>query len=1020
MHRRNADAARAEVAKLVDKFDGERNRAQSEADVRAGYVDLLFQALGWNVFNDPGQITNYRREGYVRGAGFVDVGLELRGQPVLFLEAKRFGRIPASAQRSGDRTVEEKQAFRYARGKSITYAILTNFERLHVFNADHERLIYAFDHPQDYLRNFEALWRLSPAEVERGSLPWWEGQFEKKDVDLEFLAALRRWRLQLANAIHEHNVSNPILLRGDGSFDFDRLMAGVQRILDRLILIRYGDDKEVLLAHDLLDTTLAEYRNRGAYARSDHLMRAFADLSHMMDQHHNTTLFAPGHICELLAIPNQTLAQVIEEMNGISFRKFTSDILGSTHESYLGTKLALRNGRVEDEERRDVRKGRGIYYTPRWVVQYIVDNTLGRRLKELEEEHGLHAIQKVRGLAVLDPACGSGSFLIYAYQVLAEFYRRLNDDIAQEQARLVRKATQLSLMEHLEEIRHLPAPVADYPDVILREHLFGVDLDPEAAEIAAVNLTMQAFADSRNKKLPVILNENIKVGNSLISGGEAELSPYFGDRWREKRPFNWAGEFPAVMACGGFDVVLGNPPYVRIQSLQEQERDYFRDHFETSFGSFDLYILFIEQAIRLLKQGGRLGFITSGKFLRSTSGSKVRALIRQQSAVDMIIDLSALQVFGGTTTYPTMLILRKGREERLLYYAVLHETPQPEAGGLGNPADRVERRVAQDAIHNGAWPPARGEPLMEKLSVRGVPLKDVARRIFQGLVTGADKVFVVEKRALKQDGTWTVFSRTTQSEHELEPGLLKPVVIGSRHVHRYSADESGLLLLFPYRRHGEEMEILDEDLLQVEFPRTWEYLSANRARLEQREMGKHKGPKWYRYGRTQNLAQFDQPKLMLPYMTRRIAAHFDSQGILYTVNVTTGGYCITLKEERPNQYRYLMGILNSALAHYWMRTRATTHQGGHYGVMPQHLSKLPIRVVDFDNPEGKGMHSGLLALVDRMLELHRRKAEPSLPQSEQEDLGQLIASADREIDGLVYDLYGLAEEERRLVEEAVN
>ncbi|MDO8671640.1 MAG: N-6 DNA methylase, partial [Dehalococcoidia bacterium] len=383
----------------------------------------------------------------------------------------------------------------------------------------------------------------------------------KKDVDLEFLAALRRWRLRLANAIREHNAGNPLLLHEDGNLNFDQLMAVVQRILDRLILIRYGDDKEVLLVHDLLDSTLAEYRSRGAYARPDHLTRAFADLSQMMDQHHNTTLFAPGHPCEQVVIPNDTLAQVIEEMNNISFRKFTSDILGSTYESYLGTKLTFRNGQVEDEERRDLRKGHGIYYTPRWVVQYIVDNTLGHRLKEMEEEHGLHAIEKVRGLAILDPACGSGSFLIYAYQVLAAFYRRFNESIAQEQARMLANAAQFRLFDTLEDIKHLPEPVTDYPDVILREHLFGVDLDPEAAEIAAVNLTMQAFADSRNKKLPRILNENIKVGNSLVSGGEAELNPYFGDAWQKKRPFNWANEFPEVMATGGFDIVLGNPPY---------------------------------------------------------------------------------------------------------------------------------------------------------------------------------------------------------------------------------------------------------------------------------------------------------------------------------------------------------------------------------------------------------------------------------------------------------------------------
>lgn len=172
------DEARRQIAELVKNYERETSKNQSEADVRAGYIDRLFVALGWNVYNDPGELTNYRREGYIRGAGMVDVGLEIAGQPALMLEAKRFGVIPQSTERLGDRTLEEKQLFRYARGQKIPYCILTNFERLQVFNADHERLILWFDSPEELLDRLPELLHLSPERVQAGSLPSTEGSLK--------------------------------------------------------------------------------------------------------------------------------------------------------------------------------------------------------------------------------------------------------------------------------------------------------------------------------------------------------------------------------------------------------------------------------------------------------------------------------------------------------------------------------------------------------------------------------------------------------------------------------------------------------------------------------------------------------------------------------------------------------------------------------------------------------------------------------------------------------------------------
>jgi len=652
-----------QIAQLVDKYKQEANRNQSEADLRAGYVDLLFLALGWNVYNNPGELTNYRREGYIRGAGYVDVGLEIAGESLLMLEAKRFGALPPSSERAFDRTLEEKQLFRYARGKKIPYCILTNFERLHVFNADHERLVLAFDEPAEYLGRLSELLHLSPEKVKAGSLAASERQLEIKDIDETFLESLQGWRKLLANTIYQHNLTNSALQTKD-QFDFGKLMAAVQRILDRLILIRYADDKEVLLTYDVVEGMLSNYRRKGSYARLDDLMRELIDFSHRMDDHHNTTLFQPGHICEQVFVPNEVLEKIMAEMNNISFRKFTSDILGSTYETYLGTKLALRNGEVKSEERRDIRKAGGIYYTPPPIVHYIVDNTLGKLLEELESEHQLHAIGKVRQIRVLDPACGSGSFLIYAYRLLSNFYRRINEMIDKERVRLLASAGSTDMFQRLDLFKQLPEPLVDYPRHILEEQLYGVDIDPEAAEIAAVNLTMQAFADAKREKLPLILNENIKVGNSLVSGTEEELKRYFGDDWQNRKPFNWQEEFEEIMKDGGFEVVIGNPPWVSlkgkfgVEGFTEAEINYLTEKYRANTYRPNMVEYFIKRSLMLLKEAGFHSFVIPDRVFANLQFEDLRRKMLETCRVRSLIHRVP---FPGTIADAAIYIVQKGK-----------------------------------------------------------------------------------------------------------------------------------------------------------------------------------------------------------------------------------------------------------------------------------------------------------------------------------------------------------------------
>ncbi|MDP2919213.1 MAG: TaqI-like C-terminal specificity domain-containing protein [Dehalococcoidia bacterium] len=961
------DEAKQKISELVNKYERETNKNQSEADVRAGYIDLLFDALGWNVYNDPAEPTRYRREGYIRGGGIVDVGLEIAGQPVLMLEAKKFGAIPRSNERLGDRTLEEKQLFRYARGKKIPYCILTNFERLQVFNADHERLILWFDDPEELISRLAELLHLSPEKIQAGSLPSTERQLEIKPVDESFLALLQDWRLQLANAIYEHNSDNPALKTSD-AFDFGKLMEAVQRLLDRLILIRYADDKEVLLAYDVIENILSNYRKKGAYASTDHLMRELINFSHMMDKYHNTTMFQPGHICEQVFIPNNILDRIISEINNISFRKFASDILGNTYETYLSTKLVLKNGVVSSEERVDIRKAGGIYYTPSFIVHYMVDNTLGHLLSELENEYGLHAIEKAKEIRVVDPACGSGSFLIYAYQVFADYYRRMNEMIENERLKLLVGGASSDMFERMETFKQLPEPLIDYPHHILEKQLYGVDIDSEAAEIAAVNLTMQAFSDTKREKLPLILNENIKVGNSLVSGTEEELRSYFGDSWQEKNPFNWQQEFSKIMAEGGFDIVIGNPPYVRQEQLQEF-KPILQTKYECYTGIADIYVYFYERGFQILKEGGLLSYISPNKYFRSGYGQKLRQFLSTKTTISQLIDFGDAPVFNAIT-YPSVIILLKSlpaeNQTRIFTWK-----PGPPLEEFAIVFRSESFLIAQKELSADGW---RLEStvvlrLLEKLRRVGKPLGEyVDGRFYRGIVTGLNEAFVVD-RATRD---------LLIAEHPSSAELLKPFLRG-RDVKRWLIEPPDLWLIFT--RHGVDI---------TKYPAINKYLNKYKKQLMPgAEDGRKPGSyEWYEI--QDNIAywkEFEKPKIAYPNICKRNEFAWDDKG--YYINQKA--FII------PDASKYLLGILNSTVVLWLFDKLLAKLQNGYYEPSAIFIKDFPIPVTN----ETQHIES----LVNRILAIKDKNPNAD------------VSELEHQIDQLVYQLYGLNEEERKIVEE---
>ena len=440
----------------------------------------------------------------------------------------------------------------------------------------------------------------------------------------------------------------------------------VQRFLDRLIFIRTVEDREI--EPNRLHALVRQYKDSAKKGKN-----LFADLQALfreLDNVYNATLFAESTIDHVSIHNPDLLAGIIGGLYDVpkhyakyNFNAIDADVLGAVYEQYLGWKVQDPKGEnALDVGKREKRKAQGIYYTPKFVVRYIVQNTLGRLLEEGRDPHSLR---------VLDPACGSGSFLIEAFDVLDRWLAQHEPDVP---ARARRRR-------------------------ILNENLYGVDLDEQAVEVARLNLLLRAAGE--REKLPMLTH--IRRGNSLIddpavAGGAA---------------FKWQEEFADVFKAGGFDVVIGNPPYVRMEGFKEAKL-YLRERYTTHAERLDLYGYFIERELELLKHNGRFGMIVSNKFLKAQYGKGLRQYITRNSQLESLVDLAGLPVFHEATVRTVIIISRRaqgGTEAPLIYTPVMsamqYEQVEKNSIPLQHIVSSVGYLVQQTQLRGNTWNFAR-------------------------------------------------------------------------------------------------------------------------------------------------------------------------------------------------------------------------------------------------------------------------------------------------------------------------
>lgn len=980
------------IGQIVYEATNLKDSGQYRADlIISKVVAPMLSALGWQ-----------RKKGLHDGVGYIEIQsdpasvLGVIGETPQFL----FGPVTNSLPFAG--TDEAAVLMSYAYNKDTPWLILSDLNRIEILNVLESIKLYPAHRSSRFSLRFADLlvntqevsnW-LSFEAVKEGNLAEFDQEIRKtKKVALpvtdQLFDQMRRWRTELIEEIIHSSSLTPN--------EADIL---VNRLLNRLLFIRVCEDRG-----------FGEQPSLEAIATHSNLSRSRQELLEKVrlsfrkySERYNTELFESSEV-DSFPFTDDTLARIINGLHSpgfpgvkYNFSVIDADILGAMYEQYVRMRAAWRapatisSDAVQDSflpERKTTLvtggKKAGIYYTPKFIVEHIVQNTLGRWLKDKSLE--------VNNMpSVLDLSCGSGSFLLAAYQ-------RIIDHVSSR------------AFEPTKEERH----------ELLTRCIFGIDRDPRAVEIARLNLWLLGLNSPIS--LPD-LSRNIVVGNSLldpnIKKDATMLQLYFGSEWQQRKPIIWSKTFPNQIATGGFDIIIGNPPYVRIQNMEDQdEKSFYAKFFGATKGGFDLSVAFVEMALKLLKSDGLAGLIVSNALLKSNYAEQLREIITREGVLRHVVDFGDQRVFPGVGAYTCIIFLKKPGPPSPRATSIFRLTALPALQLLKSEENEVhEKRMVSGTIERkrlGKRPwilmPDREQQLREKLAYGRHELGELTS-IFQGVKTGLDAAFVLHKRAnIEDQGLISAYSELTMKEHPIENDLVKPLIKGG-HMRRYHLEPSEMILLLPY----EGARLIAEDVLRNKYSYAWEYLQKVKKNLASRPKTTKGGwgRRWYAFSYPKNLLRFPEPKLVTPDIATEASFAYDENGGLYFSGGVAGGYGLLITSENLVP-EFLLGLLNSSLLDWYFQPGAARFQAGYFMYEARFLRNQPIETYYQEDGSPKKNAIEITSLTRKLISANKelRKVADSLVASAR--MIDYIQSLETQLNEKVFTLYGLSANEIDLV-----
>lgn len=922
----DVETAKQVISKLVEKFElAEKNnrlKDWKEEENKQRLIMPLFQALGWDTEDEQG-IGEVSAEENISGK-LVDYGFRINGIPKFYVEAKKF-----------DGAIDDDryafQAINYAHNKGCTWAILTNFEKIRIFNAELKvktasgAQVTVLDCRQ-FIKEFDKLFLLSKHAMSQNLIDkkyTLASRQRKIPIDEQLLLDLIKFRNDLVKEIMKKNQDKNLSI-----YEFGE---SVQRVLNRLIFVRAVEDRKII------ESKLPElYINDQKGKLWENLVELFREYNDDFD----SKLFMK-HVCDDLIIGDSVLENILRGLHETedkfvryNFAAIGADVLGRVYEQYLGHVLALTKKTAKVKESDSKRKKQGIYYTPRYVVNYIVKTTI-----DLFAEKQQRILKKIR---ILDPACGSGSFLLGALDYLIFLDKGIEE------------------YQKAKEEMYGKGQISTEHFLHLKSSIFGVDLDPKAVEITQLNLLLRST--ERKAKLPM-LQENIKLGDSLLDNQKiSEIS------WS-----NYENEFETIFANGGFDVIVGNPPYVDIKELSPSLVTHLFDKYNTVENRMNLYSVFVHKSLQLLADGGVFGFIIPNSILYNSSYTKIRKLILEKTYVRQIVRLPddifevLLPKRKKIKVETVILILQKKGEkiEKKPCQVILY----PRTGNIDYIGEENCKQVLtfdQDFWYKSqgykfnisTLMTGKGKDILDKIEKDTTSLHPKLSDFSLGL-TPYDKYQGHTEQQIKN----RVFHSKTKKNSTYQP------LLSGENIVRYGV-----------------------------FPDVEEYI---------------KYGEWL--GAPREKRFFTKPRILVRQIVSgnplRIYAGYTEKELYNTQTA----FNILVKDVSKLLPKYLLAILNSTLMNVYHReTYLDTSKNTFQKILIENAKKLPIKIADIKSQqEIEKKVDEIISLISRLNELKNKDTDEKLK------LQETIAKNDSQINQAIYDVYGITDSEQKILEKSL-